>query len=109
MADNKHFTLLNRQTVTADQNGEIQDLLLHNTLNIGATVHTAGSGGNIILQHSDSTDPSTFQTLATISVSSTGTTFESISNFLRYVRWVTDGSVAGGPPVVSVSIVAKSA
>jgi len=108
MADNQQFPMLKRQSVTADQNGEILDLLLYNTLNIGATVHTAGSGGNIVLQHSDCTDPDTFQTLATISVSSTGTSFESISNFLRYVRWVTDGSVAGGPPVVSVSIVAKS-
>lgn len=109
MTENRQFPLLNRQTVTASQYGEMLDLILYNTLNIGATVHTAGSAGNIKLEHSDSTDPDTFQNLTTISLSSTGTSFESIGNFLRYVRWVTDSAVAGGPPVVSVSIVAKSA
>lgn len=48
-------------------------------------------------------------TLTTISLASTGTSFESIGSFLRYVRWITDSGVAGGPPVVSVSIIAKSA
>jgi len=108
MAENKQFILLSRQSVTADQNGEMLDLLLYNTLNIGATVHVVGSAGNIVLEHSDSTDPSTFQNLTTISLSSAASSFESIDNFLRYVRWVTDSAVAGGPPVLSVSIVAKS-
>lgn len=67
MADNQQFPLLNRQTVGASQNGEIVDLVLYNTLNIGATVHSAGSAGNIKLEHSDSTDPDTFQNLTTIS------------------------------------------
>ena len=108
MSENKQYVYLERQTVSASQNGKMKDLLVHNTLNIEATVHTAGSAGNICLEHSGSTDPDTFQNLSTISLSSTGTSFESIGNFLRYVRWTTDGSVAGGPPVVSLSIVAKS-
>lgn len=49
MAENEHFPLLDRQIVTASQNGKMYDLYPYNALNIGATIHTAGSAGNIKL------------------------------------------------------------
>lgn len=110
MSENKHYVLLDRQTVTASQNGSIIDMLAHSQLNMQGYVHVAGSAGNIILEHAGTTDPNAFQTLTTKALTSTGViSFESISSFMRYVRWVSDANVAGGPPVVSLWITAKSA
>ena len=108
MAENANYTFLDRQNVGLEQNGDIVDMGAHNVLQIMFMRHTVGTGGALVLQHSASTDPTTFKEIDSFQLDVTGASFVTTTAFLRYVRWITDASVAGGPPVVSLWIIGKS-
>lgn len=108
MSEHMEYRILERQSVTADQVGEIMSLYQHVALSIGITVHTVGTAGSLKLQHSHSTDPGSFMDIATYSLTSAATSFEYVDQFLGYVRWITDGSVTGGPPIVTLTVFGKS-
>ena len=108
MAENAYYTLLDRQNVGVSQNGDIVDLGAHNVLQIMFMRHTVGTAGVLKLQHSASTDAATFQDMDSFQLNASGSSFVTRTSFLRYVRWVTDAAVAGGPPIVSLWIVGKS-
>lgn len=79
----------------------------YKNLEIHTRILKAGSGGNIKLQHAAVNEPGAFIDLATATWAANGNgSYVSISNFLRYVRWICDGAVAGGPIAV-IDLVAK--
>jgi len=73
-------------------------------------VVSAGTAGNIVLQHAAVMEPDAFTDIAGTStaLNAVSNNFYTVSNFLRYIRWVTDGAVAGNPKVI-IDIMAKDA
>ena len=112
MADNAVYTLLDRQNIATEsgvaQYGDAVDMLGHSVLRVSVQIHAAGTAGTIKLQHSAFTDPNSFLdiTSASWNLNSAGVNYLAVTDFLRYVRWVTDTSVAGSP-VVTLQVVAK--
>ncbi len=98
-------TLSSTQTMPRD---EVLDLGAYNTLQIQLRVLVAGSGGNVKIQHAAVNEPDAFKDLsgASAALNATGNHFVTVTNFLRYLRWVTDGSVSGSPAVL-IDIIAK--
>lgn len=77
------------------------------TLEIDIRILKSGSGGNLKLQHAAVNEPGAYRDLNGTSVAVTGTgNYVSVANFLRYIRWICDGAVAGDP-VGLIDIVAK--
>jgi hypothetical protein len=79
------------------------------TLEVEVRVLKAGSAGKIKLQHAATGDePDSWIDLAsaTVDLDAAGASYLHVASFLRYIRWVGDGSVAGSP-VVQVDLVAK--
>jgi hypothetical protein len=82
------------------------DLGAYKELNIHARLLKAGTAGNVLIQDSAVPEDDGFvRTIATISCQA-NTNPVTITGFLRNVRWIGDGSVAGAP-VLLVDIVAK--
>ena len=76
-------------------------------LEIHVRILKSGSAGNIKLQHAAVNEEDAYIDLGTATWAVTGTgSHISVSSFLRYIRWVCDGSVAG-TPVIMIDIVAK--
>ena len=104
------WRLLGPRVLSAD---DVQTLDLafdagaYSTLEIHVRILKSGSAGNLKLQHAAVNEEDAYIDLGTASWAVTGSGGHiSISNFLRYVRWVCDGSVAGNP-VIMIDIVAK--
>jgi hypothetical protein len=107
MANNTSKRLLARRIVRSNEKGEAIDLLLYKSIIIQVRLYQTGSAGTISLQHSSVNEESHFVTLGTAVSLSAGTgEVQPNSNFLRFVRFVTSGDVAGSPEV-SFDIVAK--
>ena len=85
---------------------DVLDLGAYSVLQIQPRVLTAGGAGNLKIQHSSRNIDGTFVDLASVALNATSNTLVTVTNFLRYVRWVTDGAVAG-TPVAACDIVAK--
>lgn len=76
-------------------------------LEVHVRVLKAGTGGNIILQHAAVNEDDAYLDLAGSTTVLTGSgAYFTISSFLRFIRWRTDGGVAGSP-VVMIDIIAK--
>ena len=79
----------------------------YSKLEIHVRILKSGSAGNIKLQHAAVNEEDAYIDLGTATWAVTGTgSHISVSSFLRYIRWVCDGSVAG-TPVIMIDIVAK--
>jgi hypothetical protein len=72
-------------------------------------VTTAGSAGTIKLQHSATNDDAAFTDItgfSAVSLTATTNNVQSITGFLRWIRYVT-GTAPTGNPVVIIDLVAK--
>ena len=86
---------------------EAWDAGAYRVLEVHVRVLKAGTGGNIILQHAAVNEEDAYLDLANASTALNGQgAYLTISNFLRFIRWRTDGAVAGSP-VVMIEIIAK--
>lgn len=106
-----YHRLLPITSLTASQvqtRDEVLDIGAYRVLEIQVRVISAGTAGNLKLQHAAVNEPDAFKDLSGASFALTPASNQvmSISNFLRYLRWVTDNGVAGGP-VALIDIVAK--
>ena len=100
-------TLVQRREVGVGEAGESIDLGAYCSVGGQMIVHVAGSGGSITLEHSATSRDSGFTTLgSTLTLTTTANNVQHHTNFLRYVRWLADDSVAGNP-IVSIHIIAK--
>ncbi len=85
----------------------VLDLGAYNKLQIQARVLKGGTAGNLQLEHSAVMEEGSWIALGTpISLAGVSNTLITHGDFLRFVRWTTDATVAGGP-VVTIDIVAK--
>lgn len=104
--------ILDAQTLSASKSSpreQVLDLGAYKQLNVHGRILKAGSAGTLVLQHAAVNEDDAFVDLPDMSwdVSSTSnSSFEEASSFLRFVRWKTDGSVASSP-VALIDIVAK--
>lgn len=106
-----YHRLVPLQTFGASQTqprDEVLDVGAYTTLEIQLRVLVAGAAGNLKLQHAAVNEPDAFKDLsgASWALSATANNFTSITSFLRYLRWVTDGSVSGSPAAL-LDIIAK--
>lgn len=86
---------------------EAFDAGAHGTLELQGRILKTGSGGNLKLQHAAVNKEDAYLDLANTSWDlTTAGGYISISSFLRYIRWVADGGVAGAP-VAMIDIIAK--
>lgn len=103
--------LMPQQSLTANQvqpRDEVMDAGAYKTLECQGRCIVAGSNGQAKIQHAAVNEPDAFKDLAGAAwnLNATNNTVVSISNFLRYLRWVTDANVAGNP-VALIDVVAK--
>lgn len=110
MASTAH-RILAYQTLQASQvqaRDEVLDAGAYRVLQIQARVLVAGTGGNVTLQHAAVNEPDAFQDLsgASWALNATSKNFATVTDFLRYLRWVTDAGVTGIPSAV-IDIIAK--
>jgi hypothetical protein len=93
---------------TKQSRTEAQDFGAYRTLQVQPRVLKAGSGGNISLEHAAVNEEEAYTTISgtSVALNATSNTPITVSNFLRWVRWATDGSVAG-TPLVLIDIIAK--
>lgn len=104
--------LLDAQTLSASKASpteQIVDLGAYTQLNVQCRILKAGSAGTLVLQHAAVNEDEAFVDIPdmTWTLSSTSnSSVEVATAFLRYVRWKTDGSVASSP-VALIDIVAK--
>jgi hypothetical protein len=100
-------TLIRRRLVLVSETGESIDLGAYKSIGGQIIIHEIGSGGSIGLEHSATNKSEAFTTLGnTVTLTTIANDVQNHTNFLRFVRYVTDGSVAGNP-IVSLHIVAK--
>lgn len=79
----------------------------YRTLEVDVRVPSAGSAGKLLLPHAAVPEEDACRTLLTFPLSGgTPGGFQSSDHFLRYLRWATDGAVAGNPQAV-LDLVAK--
>lgn len=79
----------------------------YRVLEIHTRILKQGSAGNLKLQHAAVNEPGAFIDLAGASWVTTGQgSYVTVTSFLRFVRWVCDGAVAGGP-IAIIDLVAK--
>ena len=110
MAENASYEMLSRQTVTASQTGKVEDMGGHNVLQIMLAKHVARSAGNLILRHGATNDPASMIDLISMPLTSAvPIIFSTQANSTRFVQWYTDANVAGGPPIVTLTVIGKSA
>lgn len=106
----QYHRLLDTRAIGADevQNlNEVFDAGAFSKLELQCRILKTGGAGNIKLQHAAVNEEDAYIDLGSASWLATGTGGHiSIANFLRYVRWVGDSSIAGAP-VVMIDIVAK--
>lgn len=112
MADNKHFKVLEKRVVSGDEKGEPFDMGAYKTLQVQTRIIEAGNEGTIDLEHSATLEEGGFDTPSTwtsVNLTATGATannFQSVTGFLRYVRFATSAAVSG-TPVVCMDVIAK--
>lgn len=99
------------QTVSASQTmtrDEVFDAGAYRVLEVQCRVVVAGGGGSIKLQHAAVNEPDAFMDVSggSWNLNATSKNYYSVTGFLRYLRWVTDGSVSGSPAVL-IDIIAK--
>jgi len=87
---------------------EVADLGAETKARAQIRVIKAGSAGTIRLQEAAVNEDGAFVDIAnsTVSLGTTSNTIVPISDFLRFIRWITDGDVAGNP-VVIIDIIGK--
>lgn len=87
---------------------EVLDLGPYSSVRAQIRVLKAGNAGTIYLQEAAVNEEDAFFTLSgtTVNLNATANSIMSLSGHLRYVRWCTDGAVAGSP-VVLIDIVAR--
>lgn len=79
----------------------------YSKLELQCRILKSGSAGSIKLQHAAVNEEDAYIDLGSASWVATGSGGHiSISNFLRFIRWAADGSVAGNP-VVMIDLIAK--
>lgn len=103
--------IMPQQTFSANQRpprDEVLDLGAYTKIQVQARIVTAGSAGNLILEHAAVNEPDAFKAVSGASwpVTPVSNNFTTISDFLRYVRWGGDASVTG-TPVALIDIIAK--
>ena len=106
----QYFRLMDPTSLVASTDQDLRnaiDVGAFNKLEIDCRILKSGSAGNLILEHAAVLEENAFRALATATwaVNASGG-FVSISDFLRYVRWSADGSVAGAC-VAMIDIIAK--
>lgn len=88
---------------------DVTDFGSYSQLNVHCRILTAGSDGDVYLEHSATGEEGSFVQITSASWDLTTTGgFLSVSGFLRFVRVGTNGAVAGSP-VALIDIIAKEA
>lgn len=103
-----YYRVVQKQVLTSNltsPRAEVIDLGAYKILEIEKHVAVAASAGDIILEHAAVNEPEYFVTLATLSLTGAGSVHSSVSNFLRFLRWRTNGIT--GSPSATVDIIAK--
>lgn len=104
---NQAYRMLDRRVITPNETSEILDLGPFKTLCVSIWVAAAGSAGTIELQHAAISEPNAFTTVGSaVNLNATGVNVQYHTSFLRYVRWLSSGAVAGSPEVV-IDVIAK--
>lgn len=76
-------------------------------LELHCRVLVAGSAGTVVVQHAAVNEEDAFRDLASFALSGgTPGGYTSTDHFLRYLRWRTDGAVAGDPSAL-IDVMAK--
>lgn len=90
------------------QREEVLDAGAYNTLQAQMRVLSAGSAGNLKLQHAAVNEPDAFIDIggASVSLASTSNSLVTVTNFLRFIRWFSDSATAGSP-IALIDVVAK--
>lgn len=82
----------------AQRDEDVTDFGAYNTLDVHCRVLTTGTLGNVSLEHSATGEPDSWVALsgATWDLTTAGG-FVHVTGFLRFIRAVTNGTVAGSP------------
>jgi hypothetical protein len=113
MAENKSTKLADRQQITQSQVSPGVDLGMYTRLEWQIRCHALGGTtvGTIILQHASVDENLAYKDLGTsvvVTSASESGSFQSTTDFLRFVRFKASSDL-NGTPTVSVDIVAKVA
>jgi hypothetical protein len=105
---NQTIRLLEISEVDSDKKGEVVDLGPFATLITQFFVlDTATTDGNIFLQHAAVNKDEAFVKLGNdVPLETPGSTVQTATSFLRFVRWATD-TLADGPAKAAIVIIAK--
>lgn len=96
--------LLANETCSKDRN---IDAGAYNKLQVFVNVGSAGGASSLlILQHASVDEPWLYVDLLTFSLATPGKQFDTAPDFLRFLRWTTNGNVTGGPSI-TMDIIAK--
>ena len=97
----QYIRMADGQTGAANKTQESDkwlDLGAYRELGFQLLMLSAGSAGNILVEHSATAEDDNFVTLTGVTWFASGTGgYQNATDFLRYVRWFCDGSVAGNP------------
>jgi len=109
---NEYKRLLSARTLTGttiQPEAEAWDGGGHCTLEVQCDIFSPGAtGGFIALQHSATNEVGSFRDLPNVNWAlDTAGGHLTVSHFLRYIRFVTTGTINGGP-VVQLDIIGKS-
>lgn len=106
----QYVRLLDPRVIQANDVQDLKDAFdggAYTKLELHCRILKSGSAGNVKLQHAAVNDEDGYIDLGNASWAANGSGGPvSISNFLRYVRWVGDSAVAGNP-VVTIDLIAK--
>ena len=110
MDENEYRRLMDAGVLggSADQSvTEAWDAGAYNKLQMDLRVATAGSAGTLKLQHAPVNEDKAYEDLsgASVNLNATGSTFVTVSDFWRFVRWSYSG--ATGNPVALIDGIAK--
>jgi hypothetical protein len=105
----EHHRFLEARTLAANlipERTESHDFGAYRVLQVDVYVHKAGTGnagGLFKLQHAAVNEPDRFRDIAgaawVVDSTAGNGAFKTITDHLRYIRWVTDSNVAGAPVV----------
>ena len=109
----EYHRLLEPNLLAASENSErdrVYDAGAYPRLYAQVRVVAPGSAGTIALQHAAVKEADAWLDLSgtSVNLNALSNNYIEISGFLRYIRWTTDGAVAGSPKGI-IDTVAKEA
>lgn len=104
----QYVRILDTRALTANlfcPDNNVVDLGAFRVVIIDCRLAVLGAGGNLIIETASVKEEGAWRTVVSIPLNAAPNLLE-VTTFLRYIRWRTDGAVAGGP-VATVDLVAK--